>query len=428
MNLSATILGSFTIGSLVGLMLGAAFWKSDNAKKSQSETSAYLANSASHEATPNPTGIKEPIGGETPKGKEGSVARAKAAFLALGKIGSSRFSSIQGGPAFASAMMSLSGFTSVEYAAWLGELSSMGLRDEEMVSPLIAWSTVDAKAALHFAVSDKNFQGKENILAMVVHELAKKDLVAAGAVVDKMEKDEKTKCQTAMVVALFDTNRAAAARLANEFGDDRTSALIFQLWAEDDLAAATAAFGAGQSGQEETAWELARSVLSKDPVGYKAWVDSLQGSVASAAHARVVLSLIETDAASGAAALQRILTQDPTADKFCRSKNLAAAIVNQWWKSAQPQEIATWATSLTGGTQEQAVSDVAREWTRKNSIDASVWIKSLPNGNARDAAVAHLINAIRDDFPTDALQWARSISNPEQQAKALKSIKPTTTD
>ena len=304
----------------------------------------------------------------------------------------------------------------------------MGVRDEAMVSPLIAWSTVDAKAALHFAVSDKNFQGKENILAMVVHELAKKDLVAAGAVVDKMEKDEKTKCQTAMVLALFDTNRAAAARLANEFGDDRTSSLIFQLWAEDDLAAATAAFGAGQSGQEETAWELARSVLSKDPVGYKAWVDSLQGSVASAAHARVVLSLIETDAASGAAALQRILTQDPTADKFCRSKNLAAAIVNQWWKSAQPQEIATWATSLTGGTQEQAVSDVAREWTRKNSIDASVWIKSLPNGNARDAAVAHLINAIRDDFPTDALQWARSISNPEQQAKALKSIKPTTTD
>jgi hypothetical protein len=69
------------------------------------------------------------------------------------------------------------------------------------------------------------------------------------------------------------------------------------------------------------------------------------------------------------------------------------------------------------------VGEVAKAWASKNSADASVWIKSLPSGNARDAAVAHLVNAIRDEFPTEALHWAQSISNQEQQAKSLKSIK-----
>ena len=165
-------------------------------------------------------------------------------------------------------------------------------------------------------------------------------------------------------------------------------------------------------------------MLAENPAGYKTWVDSLQGTVSSAAHARVVLSLIEADAASGARALERILKEEPNADNFIRDRGIAPSVVNQWWKSGQPQEIGTWASSLTGEVQTQAVGDVAKTWAGKNSADASIWIKSLPIGNARDAAVTHLINAIRDEFPADAIEWAQSISNPEQQAKALKSITP----
>ena len=425
MKLSQKIIVTFTIGALTGLLLGAVLWRtSESGLKTQQDPGSLLADGMSNQPIPNANELKSPSDRESPPSIGDRIAQAKEAFLNLGKLGSSNWSSITGGPAFTKAMMGLSGFTSSDYAALFSELSTEGLSEEVMATPLMAWGAVDAKAALDFAMADKKLQTKENILAMVVHQLAKTDPTAAGLAVAKMEKDERTRCQTAIVVALFETDRPAAVRLAEEFGDAKTSSKLYQNWAEDDLAAATSSFGAGHPGQEEIAWELARTVLAENPAGYKTWVDSLQGTVSSAAHARVVLSLIETDAASGARALERILKEEPNADNFIRDRGIAPSVVNQWWKSGQPQEIGTWASSLTGEVQTQAVGDVAKTWAGKNSADASVWIKSLPIGNARDAAVTHLINAIRDEFPADAIEWAQSISNPEQQAKALKSITP----
>ena len=427
MNHSHKFIASFTIGSLAGLMLGAVLWRtSAGGLKMPQETGSLLADGASNHTMTKAKDLKSPADPQSPPSKSDRIAQAKEAFLGLGKLGSSNWSSITGGPAFTKAMMGLSGFTSSDYAALFAELSAGGLRDEAMVSPLIAWATIDAKAALEFAMADKELQTKGKVLAMILHELAKTDVAAARVVLDKLEGRDKAQCEMGIVAALFETDRPAAVRLAEEFGDSNTSSKLYQNWAEEDLAAATASFGHGHPGQEEIAWELARTVLAKNPAGYKAWVDSLQGTVASAAHARVVLSLIETDAASGARALERILKEYPNADKFIRDRGIAPSVVNQWWKSGQPQEIAAWASSLTGEVQAQAVGDVAKAWTSTNSVEASVWIKSLPIGNARDAAVTHLINAIREEFPADAMEWAQSISNPEEQAKALKSIKPPT--
>lgn len=74
------------------------------------------------------------------------------------------------------------------------------------------------------------------------------------------------------------------------------------------------------------------------------------------------------------------------------------------------QEAVKWATSLSGGISEAAVSGVASQWAKKDPGATGEWILQLPGGPARNAAIQALVGQIESTDPAAARQWRASVT------------------
>jgi 3-deoxy-D-manno-octulosonic-acid transferase len=72
--------------------------------------------------------------------------------------------------------------------------------------------------------------------------------------------------------------------------------------------------------------------------------------------------------------------------------------------------------------QNRAYNELAETWAQKDAAAASVWIKSLPAGEARDSAAIPLIRQIRSEDPAGSLEWARTLGSAETRKEETKEI------
>lgn len=80
----------------------------------------------------------------------------------------------------------------------------------------------------------------------------------------------------------------------------------------------------------------------------------------------------------------------------------------------------SWAEKLVNPDEQAVVwKNIAEDWVTEDSLKASEWIATLPQGAARDPAVLAMTRGIQDSDPDLAWQWALSMSGGALRSEAL---------
>jgi RNA polymerase sigma factor (sigma-70 family) len=100
------------------------------------------------------------------------------------------------------------------------------------------------------------------------------------------------------------------------------------------------------------------------------------------------------------------LSRVPDEHRQSATMNLASA-----WASQDPQAAIGWARGLDPDIKDHTLRQVLTSWVQTDSMEASQWITTLPQGAERDAAAAGLVSGLAQDSPEEAWQWALHISD-----------------
>jgi hypothetical protein len=74
--------------------------------------------------------------------------------------------------------------------------------------------------------------------------------------------------------------------------------------------------------------------------------------------------------------------------------------------------VAAWAGSLPEGpARNSAVAEVGRLWLEQDELAASAWANTLEQGKGRDQVVRAIVRKISQDTPGDAFAWAGTIQH-----------------
>jgi hypothetical protein len=90
------------------------------------------------------------------------------------------------------------------------------------------------------------------------------------------------------------------------------------------------------------------------------------------------------------------------------------------WARSDPQAAAQWVVSQPENS--FAARGLAESWAVYDDGAASAWAAGLPEGPLRDGAAQGLVHAIASADPESAWQWAASMSNRYQAAKAYRDL------
>ncbi|MGJ3243435.1 MAG: hypothetical protein ACFE0O_10850 [Opitutales bacterium] len=92
-----------------------------------------------------------------------------------------------------------------------------------------------------------------------------------------------------------------------------------------------------------------------------------------------------------------------------------------------PTDAAAWAMRLPDDAHDKddAIRSVASSWLQQDTVAASEWIASLPEGKNRDGAVRQLIHTVRRSDPEAALEWALSLGNERSSKREAKRVLQT---
>lgn len=94
------------------------------------------------------------------------------------------------------------------------------------------------------------------------------------------------------------------------------------------------------------------------------------------------------------------------------------------WALSDPVGGLDWAQSQEMITQTNAIQAIVRTWVREEPQIASQHLNSMPAGDARDTAVATLINASYRRDPAVSFEWAKSLSDPLTLQGSMAKILP----
>jgi hypothetical protein len=82
------------------------------------------------------------------------------------------------------------------------------------------------------------------------------------------------------------------------------------------------------------------------------------------------------------------------------------------WAEDSPEEAVRWAATLPeGNAREGAVANIASAWAARDSQGASAWVASMSAGPERDHSAQLLAIAIAERSPREAWDWAVSIKD-----------------
>jgi hypothetical protein len=203
---------------------------------------------------------------------------------------------------------------------------------------------------------------------------------------------------------------------------DATSAALAQ-WADRDPEKAAAATGqlADDNARRSAREKIAAAWAQKSPAEAEKWALSLPLADRYSALASVWNATAGDDPAKTAASLAATLPAAAGIDSASPGLAASAGRIATAWVSQDPQAAAAWATQLPDGkAREAAMASIADQWATTDTMAASTWINQLPPGRSRDEAAAKLIEKITPTDPTAAFTWAANIQDPDKQLQSLK--------
>lgn len=308
-------------------------------------------------------------------------------------------------------LVGLAGLTSADFTRLLGLMEQDGkINGEAAMFPLYRWAAVDPSAALAYVLGRKELNSNERIIGAIVQELAKTNLPAAKASLEQLQGEEKEVAQRAIVLAMQQKDPLAALAYARELKDVRAETGVLALWAKQDPAAAAAALPAGNSAMKPAVEAVATAWAQKDRPAFEQWAAGLTDPCERGIARRAGLALdAVTDPRQTAQETVAWLAREPGAQES--AGELPVSIAQQWWKAkGPPPEVAAWAGSLPEGpARNSAVAEVGRLWLEQDELAASAWANTLEQGKGRDEVVRALVRKISQDTPGDAFAWAGTI-------------------
>ena len=100
-----------------------------------------------------------------------------------------------------------------------------------------------------------------------------------------------------------------------------------------------------------------------------------------------------------------------------------AADVFQTWAGSDPIRAVPHLKALPDHLKTDPVySGFAKKWAEGNVGMASQWVKDLPEGPPRQAAIKGLAAGLTRDYPVEAMTWAGTLADPPSRLSAIQSI------
>lgn len=171
--------------------------------------------------------------------------------------------------------------------------------------------------------------------------------------------------------------------------------------------------------REEVTRSVARALAGRSLAEAERWVETLAGSDRSSALGSVV-EQAATQAPDRVESLYTRFAATLTPEAAARSENQAIArTVATQLAQTDASRAATWSLSLPeGGARDEALAGVVSTWAGYDAIGASGWLHQLPAGKGRDLAAGNLVQAISRDDPESAWAWATSIGDAARRREA----------
>ncbi len=308
-------------------------------------------------------------------------------------------------------LVGLAGLTSADFTRLLGLMEQDGkVNGEAAMFPLYRWAAVDPAAALAYVLGRTELKNNERMIGAIVQELARTDLPAAKASLAQMQGEEKEAAQRAIVLAMQQKDPVAALSYARDLKDVRAETEVLVQWAKRDPAAAAAALPMGNTALGSAVEAVATAWVHKDRAAFENWAAGLTdpGERAIARRAALTLDAVN-DPRQTAQETASWLAREPGAQES--AGELPVSITRNWWKAkGPPPEVAAWAGSLPEGpARNSAVAEVGRLWLEQDELAASAWANTLEPGKGRDQVVRSIVRKIGQETPADAFAWAGTI-------------------
>jgi hypothetical protein len=267
---------------------------------------------------------------------------------------------------------------------------------------------------------------REDAMKMAAENLGYYQPEAAADLFGKLQTSSQTSDTAASIAGrLAQTNPEKALAWAQQLGTEalRKSALssAIQAWAatEPEKAGQEIAKIESADTRAEVARSVAKAMAGRSLTEAEGWVATLSGADRSAALGTVVEQAarqapdrVETLYSSFASAL--------SPEMAARSENQAVArTVASQLAQTDATRASSWALSLPeGGARDEAVAGVVSTWAGYDAHAASEWLHEVPAGKGRDLAAGNLVNTIARDDPESAWAWATSIGDNARRREA----------
>ncbi len=306
------------------------------------------------------------------------------------------------------------GWAATDVAAALAWAQQLGGTDlaPAMEAVLATVAQQDPLRAIDLARHTLSGAAYERTVTAALQTLLRTDPREAGAFVNALAPGA-AQTQTALAVAraLATQNPAEALAWTKTLPSDQLQALalnnVLDLWTARDPAAAGAYVAQMESGgaQDSAAEYLARLLATANPAHAIAWAQALPGANA---RDRALVSIASTWAQTEPAAAARWAGTMPASE--LRTEALHGAL--SYWLLQDNRGAQEFVFSLTGETQTSAATFVAPRLAQKDPVAAIAWTQTLPQGEAREAALGAAYSRWLSNAPAAARTWLTTANLP----------------
>lgn len=321
-------------------------------------------------------------------------------------------------------------------AVWNGVESLKGVMDLlpkgqarrttlENISGSLGWSDPDAALAWAKTLPQED---RDLVIGRLSGSAAESDPVAAAAMAGALPPSAESVGALSNIASIWagkDPEAAlawAATLESDKARQDATSAALTQ-WADRDPEKAAGATGQiTDANARRTARDRIAAVWAqKSPAEAEKWAAALPPEDRFSALSGVFNATAADDPRKAAASLAALMPEAAGIDAAAASLTTSASTVATAWVSQDPTAAANWAVTLPEGkARDAAMAAVADQWAGTDTLAASTWINNLPAGRSRDEAAAKLIEKITPTDPAAAFTWAADIQDPDRQLQSLK--------
>ena len=172
--------------------------------------------------------------------------------------------------------------------------------------------------------------------------------------------------------------------------------------------------------QREIVSEATHQWARDNPSAALEWANNLEGDTGLAAMRGVIGTIADHNPQAAAGMIDQMDFSTAPADAYTDMTGDLAG----HWSRFDPHAAADWAQTLPteGEAQQHAIERVADHWVEQDTLGASEWVGSLPEGELRDIAARRLVEHITPSDPDAAYQWALSMSDPGHQTEMLHEV------